>query len=222
VLVGRDAECGRIDGLIEAARAGRSGVLVLRGEIGTGKSALLGYASERADELTLLATRPVESEAELPFAGLADLLRPLLSHLDALPAPQVAALAGALAIGPPVEGDRFAVCAATLGLLATAADERPLLVLVDSAQWLDRSSLQALVFAARRLESEAVAVLFAVRDGVSTALDGLGQRDGRHVRRSGGCGKRSASTRRRSARSRRPAWSRSTATTWGSAIRFSG
>jgi DNA-binding CsgD family transcriptional regulator len=174
VLVGRDAECGRIDGLIEAARAGRSGVLVLRGEIGTGKSALLGYASERADELTLLATRPVESEAELPFAGLADLLRPLLSHLDALPAPQVAALAGALAIGPPVEGDRFAVCAATLGLLATAADERPLLVLVDSAQWLDRSSLQALVFAARRLESEAVAVLFAVRDGVSTALDGLG------------------------------------------------
>ena len=170
MLVGQEAECARVDALL----AGRGGVLVVRGGVGSGKSALLGYAAEHAGDFAVLRTRAIESEAELPFAGLGDLLRPILTHLDELPEAQAAALAGALAIGPPVAADPFAVCAAALGLLAAAGEEQPLLVLVDDAQWVDRSSLQALVFAARRLEAEAVAVLFAVRDGDATPLDGSG------------------------------------------------
>ena len=180
MLLGRDVECARIDDLLEKARTGTSSALVVRGEAGIGKSALLAYAIERAGEMTVLRTRGVESESELPFSALSDLLRPVLGQLGAIPPPQRAALEGALAIGPPVPGDRFTVCAATLSLLAAAAEERPLLGVIDDAQWLDASSAEALLFAARRLEAEGVVLFFAARNDLASrahlpelALSGL-------------------------------------------------
>ena len=169
-LVGRDAERGRIDALLADARTGRSGVLVLRGEAGIGKSALLRYAVERAEGMTVLRSSGVESESELAFAALADFLRPALGRLSAIPEPQAAALAGALAIGPPIVGDRFAVCAATVGLLAALAETGPVLGAVDEAQWIDASSMEALLFAARRLDAEGIALMFAVREAEADAL----------------------------------------------------
>jgi DNA-binding NarL/FixJ family response regulator len=187
MLVGRTVECAQIDRLLEGARQGESSTLVVRGEPGIGKTALLRYAVEHADGMVLLQTQGVESESELPFAGLSDLLRPLLDRLDRLPAPQAAALSGALAIGPSVAGDRFAVSAATLSLLAVAADDAPVLVLVDDAQWLDGSSAEALAFTARRLRAEGVVLLFGLRDAELTSqafgalphlrLSGLGEDD---------------------------------------------
>jgi hypothetical protein len=176
MLVGRTAECALIDRLLVGARQGDSGALVLRGEPGIGKTAMLRYAIQQAHGMLVLRAQGVESESELPFAGLYDLLRPLLDRLDRLPEPQVAALASALAIGPPVAGDRFAVSAATLSLLAAAADDMPVLAVVDDAQWLDSSSAEALAFAARRLRAEQVVLMFGLRDTeVSVqALDGLG------------------------------------------------
>jgi DNA-binding CsgD family transcriptional regulator len=171
MLFGREVECGRIESLLDEARGGRSGTLVVRGEAGIGKSALCGRAVELAAGLTVLATRGVETESELAFASLAQLFRPALERLGKIPAPQASALAGALAIGPPVPGDRFTICAATLSLLAAVAEDGPALVVVDDAQWLDRSSAEALLFAARRLDSEGVAVLFAVRDGQPSVFD---------------------------------------------------
>jgi DNA-binding CsgD family transcriptional regulator len=172
MLIGRQVECDRLDQLLVEARAGRSAVLVLRGEAGIGKSALCAYAAERAG-MTVLSVRAVETESELPFSGLADLLQPFLGRLDEIPGPQAAALAGALAIGPAVSGERFAACSATLSLLGAAADESAVLAIVDDAQWLDGSSLQALLFAARRLDAERIAFLFALRDGDPTPLDDL-------------------------------------------------
>src|SRR4029077_9333405 len=106
----------------------------------------------------------VEREADLAFAGLLEICRPLLWLLDERPPPQAAALRGAFALEAAARAGRFVVAAATLGLLARAAEEHPLLVLVDDAQWLDGASADALLFAARRLEADAVALLFAVRD----------------------------------------------------------
>ena len=174
MLVGRDRECAQIDGLLDGARRGRSGALVLRGEPGIGKSTLCAYAVDRAEGLTVVRAQGIESEAELPFAAVADLLRPLLGRLADIPAPQAAALEAALALGPPAAGDPFTTCAATLSLLATAAEEGPLLAVVDDAQWLDRSSAQSLLFAARRLDAEGIAFLVATRDGEATPFDGSG------------------------------------------------
>jgi predicted ATPase len=106
MLLGRSAECARIEELLSTARSGRCGVLALCGEAGVGKSTLLEYAVERAGDMRVLATRGYESESEIPFAGLADVLRPALPLLPELPAPQAAALRSALALGPPVAGDR--------------------------------------------------------------------------------------------------------------------
>ncbi len=174
MLLGRTTECGRIDGLLERVRGGESGVLVLRGDPGIGKTALLTYARERAHGLTLVATRGVESEAELPFSALAELLEPLLGGLDELPAPQAAALRSALALGPPVPGDAFAVATGALRLILGAARESPLLVVVDDAHWLDAGSGETLLFAARRFDADAVAVLVAVREGEPSVFDGAG------------------------------------------------
>ncbi len=174
VLLGRTTECGRIDGLLERVRGGESGVLVLRGDPGIGKTALLHYARERSHGLTVVGTRGVESEAELPFSALAELLEPLLGGLDRLPAPQAAAVRSALALGPPVPGDAFAVATGALNLILAAARESPLLVLVDDVHWLDAGSAETLLFAARRLETDGVAVLVAVRDGVPSVFDGAG------------------------------------------------
>jgi DNA-binding CsgD family transcriptional regulator len=165
MLVGRAAELERIDDVLSAARGGRSRALVLRGEAGIGKTALLDWAAGRYPELAVLRAVGVESEAELACAGLHALLRPLLAHLDDLPARQAAALRAALAIDATASTDRFGVYVGTLGLLAAAAERGPLLCLVDDAHWLDSLSAEALVFAARRLDAEPVAMLFAARTG---------------------------------------------------------
>jgi len=173
VLVGRAAECAQMEGLLNAAQGGRSEVLVVRGEPGVGKSALLRHAVERATQagLTTVSARGMESESEIPFAGLADLIRPVRHAISSIPEVQQAVLAGALALGPPVAGDRFAVCAATLSLLAAAAEIKPLLCVVDDIQWLDASSAEAVAFTARRIEAEGIGVLIALREGEREAID---------------------------------------------------
>ena len=178
MLVGRGSERARIDKVLEAARQSQSGVLVLRGEPGIGKTTLLDYANERADGFRVLRATGVQSESELAFAALHELLRPALDRLDALPPQQRQALRTALGLGEPAEVDRFAVYAGTLGRLAQLSEETPLLCLVDDAQWIDSPSAEALRFAARRFSDEPVAVLFAAREGeqagfVSPELDDL-------------------------------------------------
>lgn len=163
------------------ARLGTSTILLVRGEPGIGKTALLGDAADRAavEGMAVLSARGVESEAEVPFGGLLELLRPALDALDRLPAPQAAALHGALGLGPRLEASRFLVGAATLGILEAHAERRPLLVLVDDAHWLDEASLAAIVFAARRLLADPIAVVLAVRSGETAWLErtGLPQMD---------------------------------------------
>src|SRR4051794_10424428 len=171
MLCGRDAERRVIAELVDGARRSHSGVLVLRGEAGVGKSALLDDAGEHAADMRVLLAHGVESEAQLPFAALHQLLRPVLGDLDALPAGQAGALRAALGLAEGRSADRFLVYLATLTLLAEAAERRPLLCLIDDAQWLDDASAEALVFVARRLRAEAVAMLFAVRDGDVRAFD---------------------------------------------------
>jgi len=164
VLLGRDEERARLDGLIVRARSGGSAALIVHGEPGIGKTAVLDSTAGAARDFRLLRVQPLEAESELAFAGLSDLVRPILHLLDRIPEPQQAALAGALALGPPAPGDRFAVAAATLSLLAAAAEESPLLALVDDAQWLDAPSREALLFAGRRLDREGVLLLFGMRE----------------------------------------------------------
>jgi DNA-binding CsgD family transcriptional regulator len=165
VLLGREHERAAIEGLVEDARSGRSRALVIRGEAGIGKSALLGYAFECAEEMRVLHARGIESEAELAFSGLLELSRPVLDRLEELPARQALALRTAFALEAATAVDRFAISAATLGLIGTAAEKTPLLIAVDDAHWLDSASLDALVFTARRLEADEVAFVFAVREG---------------------------------------------------------
>ncbi|HET9244108.1 MAG TPA: AAA family ATPase [Gaiella sp.] len=165
MLIGRESECARIDELLHRARLGRSGALVLRGEAGIGKTALLDYAAERARDATVVRALGVESEVEIEFSSLFEICRPLFAHLDELPEQQAGALRAALGLGPPLALDRYAIGAATLGLFAAAAEAQPLLVLADDGQWLDPASADAVLFATRRLEADRVVVLFAARDG---------------------------------------------------------
>ncbi|WP_344951194.1 ATP-binding protein, partial [Actinomadura miaoliensis] len=154
-----------IDRLLADVRLGRSGALVLRGEAGIGKSALLDYAAAAAgDGVRVLRGAGVEPEMELPFAGLHLLLRPALEGIGRLPAPQAEALRGALGLVPAPGKDLFLVGLAVLTLLADLAERCPLVCLVDDAHWLDHASAEALLFAARRLEAEGVALVFAARD----------------------------------------------------------
>src|SRR5215472_587401 len=171
MLVGRERECARLDALIAQVRAGHSATLVVTGDAGVGKTSLLEYAVLRAGGLQVLRAHGVESEQDLPFAGLADLVGPILGHLGALPGPQRAALAGALAVGPVVPGGRFPVCAATLRLLSAAAAQRPVLVVVDDGHWLDVASVQVLEFCAHRLGQEAIGLIVAARPDSSSRLD---------------------------------------------------
>jgi DNA-binding CsgD family transcriptional regulator len=164
-LVGRERECAAIDRLLEVSARGESSSLVLRGEAGIGKTALLTHAAERGGGGTVLRTAGVEAESDLAFAGLYGLLRPIVEKLGELPKTQADALAGALGLAPSLGSDRLLVSAATLSLLAAAAEEGPLLCLIDDAQFLDAESAEALVFSARRLAAEPVAMLFAVREG---------------------------------------------------------
>ncbi|MEU6996038.1 AAA family ATPase [Streptomyces sp. NPDC046465] len=173
MLLGRSAECARLLALIDKARGGESGALLIRGEAGIGKTSLVSHVAAQAADLLLLSTRGVEVESDLPYVGLADLLRPVLTFLDRIPERQADALTGALALGPAVAQDRFAVAAGTLSLLGALAEENPVLVTVDDAQWLDPYSLDALAFATRRLGREGVVVLFTARDEQEEAASRL-------------------------------------------------
>jgi DNA-binding CsgD family transcriptional regulator len=164
MLVGREAERARIAELLGSVRAGQGGALLLRGEPGIGKSALLGFAGEHASGLRVLRARGVEAEADLPFSALVELLRPLLGLLDVLPEAQSEAMRGTFALGPQMDG-KLLIGLATVSLLSAAAEEQPLLCVVDDAHWLDVASAEAFVFAARRLEDDPVAFLFGARVG---------------------------------------------------------
>ena len=163
MLLGRDRECAAIDRLLDEARESRSGALVLRGEPGIGKSALVGYAVDRADGMRVLSGAAVEAESELPFAGLHQLVWPVLDRADALPGVQGAALRGALGLTAERVDDRFLVSVALLGLLTAVAEDGPLLCVVDDAHWLDRPSADAIVFAARRLNVDPIALVIGSR-----------------------------------------------------------
>ncbi len=171
LLVGREPDCARIEELLGRARRGRSGTLVIRGEAGLGKTALLDYAAEHAEGMTVVRAIGVEYEAELQFSGLLELARPLLDHLEELPEQQADALRSALGLQDSRPHDRFTICAATLSLLAAAAEANPLLVLVDDAQWLDLATCDALLFAVKRLVADSAAILLAVRDGDERTFD---------------------------------------------------
>src|SRR6516162_8151556 len=163
-LLGRQRERAALDGLVHDLRSGRGRALVVRGEAGVGKSALLEYAAGAAADMRLVRAAGVESEMELAFAGLHQLCAPLLGHLGRLPAPQRDALGIAFGRRGGGAPDRFLVGLAVLTLLSEAAEDRPLLCLVDDAQWLDRVSAQVLGFVARRLLADPVGLLFAARD----------------------------------------------------------
>ena len=165
-MIGRERECGQIERLIRDVRNGEGGCLVLSGEPGIGKTALLEHAAQVAGAATtVLRAEGVEAESNLAFAALYTLLRPILGQLDQLAGPQRQALAGALGLAPSPRPDRLFVSAAVLGLLAAAAEDHPVLCLVDDAQWIDGPSAGALVFTARRLRAERVAIVFAAREG---------------------------------------------------------
>jgi len=163
-LLGRPSEQVVLDGMLENVRGGQSAVVVIRGDAGVGKTALARYAADQASGFRIAHIAGVESEMELPFAGLHQLCGPMLGHLDALPQPQRDALRVAFGLCPGDAPDRFLVALATLTLLAAAAEEQPLLCFVDDAQWLDGASGQVLGFAARRLLAESVAIVFAIRE----------------------------------------------------------
>jgi DNA-binding CsgD family transcriptional regulator len=163
-LRGRHAEQASLDRLLAAVRDGESQVLVVRGEAGVGKTALLDYIDGQASGCRVARAAGVESEMELAFAGLHQLCAPMLSSMDHLPRPQRDALGTAFGLAARAAPDRFLVGLALLGLLADASGDQPLLCLIDDAQWLDRASAQVLAFAARRLLAERVGVVLAVRE----------------------------------------------------------
>ncbi|MGW6022835.1 helix-turn-helix transcriptional regulator [Streptomyces sp. NPDC055099] len=167
MLYGRGDEIAQLDALLAQARQGHSAALVVRGEAGIGKSALLAHAAAtaRSHDTRLLQATGIEAESELPFAGLHLLLHRVTDRIDALPEPQAKALRAALGLAPSARADRFLIGLAVLTLLADLADEAgSLLCLVDDAQWLDQASADALLFAARRLAADGVVMLFAARD----------------------------------------------------------
>jgi predicted ATPase len=152
-----------LDQFLAAVRTSEGRGLLVRGEAGVGKTALLDYLVEQASGCRVAHVAGVESEMELVYAGLHQLLTPMLGHLELLPAPQADALGTAFGLSSGSAPDRFLVGLATLSLLAEVAEEHPLICLVDDAQWLDRASTQVLAFTARRLEAESVGLVFAAR-----------------------------------------------------------
>ena len=162
-LVGRHRECAVLDRLIEAVRAGESRALVVSGEAGVGKTALLDYLAGRASGCRLARIAGVQSEMELPFAALQQLCAPTVDQLHSLPAPQRDALQVALGMSSGPAPDRFLVGLGVLNLLSEIAEQQPLVCLIDDEQWLDRASAQVLGFAARRLDAESVGLVFAAR-----------------------------------------------------------
>src|SRR4051794_31824648 len=185
-LLGREREREALGRLLEAARSGRGGILVVRGEPGVGKTALLEYAVEAGRGFRIARTFGVEAEMELPFAAVQQLCSPFFELMERLPQPQHDALGVAFGLSTGPAPNRFLVGLAVLGLLSEAAEEQPLLSVVDDAQWLDRASAQVLAFVARRLLAEKIALVFATR-ALGDALAGspelhvapLGRRDAR-------------------------------------------
>jgi hypothetical protein len=177
VLVGRTDEATVIDGLLAAVRGGVSGALVLHGPAGIGKTALLEWATGQAGGMRVARMVGVESEMDLGFAGLHQVLAPFLGGVERLPEPQRDALGAAFGLVSGPAPNRFLVGLATLMLITEAAASRPVLCIVDDAQWLDRVSLEVLGFVARRLLADRVGLIFAVRDGerLTDPLDGLVQ-----------------------------------------------
>jgi DNA-binding CsgD family transcriptional regulator len=187
-LLGRRSECEALDRVLTDALAGRSRVIIVRGEAGVGKSALLRYLSEQVAGWHVTTAVGIESEMELAYSGLHQLCGPILDHLDRLPVPQREALATVFgrSTGPPP--DRFLVGLATLTLFAEIAEEQPLVCIIDDAQWLDRASAQILGFVARRLLAERIALVCATRTAMGDealaglpelSVDGLGDSDAR-------------------------------------------
>ncbi|GAA2296434.1 LuxR family transcriptional regulator [Actinomadura luteofluorescens] len=165
MFLGRDRELDHLAGLLVDARAGRSRTVVVQGEAGIGKTALVEQIAAGAGDMRVIRGTGVESETELAFGGLHLMLHPYGDRLDALPGQQAAALRSAFGLGSGPAGDRFLIGAATLTLLSELAADRPLVCLVDDAQWLDTASLDALLFAARRLGADPVSMIFTARDG---------------------------------------------------------
>jgi DNA-binding CsgD family transcriptional regulator len=163
-LLGREHEREALDGLLDGARAARGGVLVIHGEAGVGKTALLEYAVEAAPEFRIARTVGVEAEMELPFAAAQQLCAPFLDLTERLPQPQHDALDVAFGLSTGPAPNEFLVGLAVLGLLAEVAEEQPLLCVVDDAQWLDSASARALAFVGRRLLAEKIALVFATRE----------------------------------------------------------
>jgi DNA-binding CsgD family transcriptional regulator/tetratricopeptide (TPR) repeat protein len=162
-LTNRHAECGVLDHLVEAVRVGESRALVLSGEVGVGKTALLDYLAEQSSDCRIARAAGVESEMELPFAALHQLCAPMLGNIQCLPEPQRDALRTALGMSSGPAPDRFLVGLGVLSLLSDVAGQRPLVCLVDDEQWLDRASAQVLGFVGRRLGAESVGLVFAAR-----------------------------------------------------------
>jgi DNA-binding CsgD family transcriptional regulator len=171
-LLGREREQAALDRLVESARDGLGGALVVHGEPGAGKTALLDDTVQKATTLRIVRTAGVEGEMELPFAAVQQLCAPILGLGERLPRPQRDALDVAFGLSPGPAPNLFLVALAVLGLLSEAARERGLLCLIDDAQWLDRASAQALGFAARRLSAERIAIVFAARE-MGESLRGL-------------------------------------------------
>ena len=163
-LLGRRSECAALDQLVASVRAGHSRALVLRGEAGVGKSALLEYLAQHSSGCGIARAAGVESEMELAYAGLQQLCAPFLDRVERLPGPQRDALGTAFGLRDGDAPDRFLVGLAVLSLLSDVAEDRPLVCVVDDAQWLDAASAQALAFVARRLGAESVGLVFAVRE----------------------------------------------------------
>jgi DNA-binding CsgD family transcriptional regulator len=163
-LLGRAGECAVLEDLVTAIRGGQSRSLVITGEAGIGKTALLDYLVESASDLLVVRAVGVESEMELAYAGLHQLCAPLLDRLDALSAPHVEALKIAFGLSAGAAPDRFLVGLAVLSLFSEVAQDSPLLCVIDNAQWLDDASAVALAFVARRLLAESVGLVFAARE----------------------------------------------------------
>jgi AAA ATPase domain len=163
-LLGRADECAMLDGLVADVRRGESRALLLRGEAGIGKTALLEFLVEAASDLTVMRAVGVESEMKLAYAGLQQLCAPLLDRLSRLPTPQRQALGIVFGLGSGTAPDRFLVGLAVLSLLSEAGEQRPLLCVMDDAQWLDQTSALTLAFVARRLFAEPVGIVFAARE----------------------------------------------------------
>lgn len=163
MVQGRDEERDRLDRMLADARTGTSAALLIHGEAGIGKTALLEYAARSADGMRSLRVEGIESELELAFGGLHQLLLPVIDLIDQLPGPQAAAMRAIFGLADDVVGDRFTIGLAVLTMLSEAAGEGRLLCLIDDAQWLDQASMDALSFAARRLQAEGVVMIFTVR-----------------------------------------------------------